>query len=593
MKQKILPVLKILSFVFLFVAIVFLNVTLFDWIDDLFGQELILLENKLETQIQQLGNEFELALLSLPVFVKIAYIESQDLEAQLEPIITNWIQRDFNPNIFSNMYITSLDTSADIRIFENGTFKTFQYKKLTDFIQNLPDEVNLRDTTANNIYYTYDENSMFLFFSLKGQSTPYVFICEVDLDVLKKDIIPSAAHKYFPLEYGYEIRIRDTRTKINSIVYSNSEVYDPSIFDNPDMIWYFGGSNVQSGATNIGEIEFLWNIPTRRTNSKPGNLVESLAKNLPFDVNSNEFGWRQPQRALTALGYGVDFGGLFEIAVSHKFGSQIKAALAVTQVIIVITVCTVLLLIIGILIIYASLQKNRQFAQHQQEFIDTVTHELKTPISTISILSQNIIKGSVKTPEKFVEYGARIRSESLRLKKTVEYFMLYSKLRHDVAHQLELCNLSDIVCDVYTQYSLQFEQEDFTVEIDVPEQELYINANPYAIELVIRNLLENALKYAKDGRYVSIKLYLIIEQTGKKLVMLEITDNGIGIPLNEQKKVFDYFSRGEDALQKQVQGSGIGLYLVKGIVEFHGGTVSLKSNPKTGSTFILSFLSAE
>jgi len=162
MKQKILQVLNISGFVFLFVAIVFLNVTLFDWIDDLFGQELTLLENKLETQIQQLGNEFELALLSLPVFVKIAYIESQDLEAQLEPIITNWMQRNASPNIFSNMYIASLDTSADIRIFEDGTFKTFQYKKLTDFIQSLPDEVNVLDATTNNIYYTYDENSMFL-----------------------------------------------------------------------------------------------------------------------------------------------------------------------------------------------------------------------------------------------------------------------------------------------------------------------------------------------------------------------------------------------------------------------------------------------
>lgn len=256
------------------------------------------------------------------------------------------------------------------------------------------------------------------------------------------------------------------------------------------------------------------------------------------------------------------------------------------QTIIGITTFTVFLLIIILIIIYTRLEKNRKFAQCQQEFIDTVTHELKTSISTISILSQNTLRGTAKTPEKYADYGTRIHTESVRLKKTLDYFMLYSKLHHNTPHQKELCNLNDILFDVYTQNAPQAEHENFVTEIAIPEQNLYIMANHYAIELIIRNLLENVLKYAKNGGYMSLKLYT---DEDKKRAIIEIADKGTGITENEQKKVFECFTRGKEALQKQIPGSGIGLYLVKKIVESYDGTVSLKSSSGIGSVFILKF----
>jgi len=138
------------------------------------------------------------------------------------------------------------------------------------------------------------------------------------------------------------------------------------------------------------------------------------------------------------------------------------------------------------------------------------------------------------------------------------------------------------VREVIESYRFQIEQQGFALRVEVEEDLPNVPADEEALGQAIINLVNNAIKYSRESKTIDIE----VRREGSK-VLVSVKDSGIGIPRGEQKKIFEKFFRGEDSLVHETKGSGLGLALVRHIMEAHGGAVELESTPGKGSTFTL------
>jgi two-component system phosphate regulon sensor histidine kinase PhoR len=226
-------------------------------------------------------------------------------------------------------------------------------------------------------------------------------------------------------------------------------------------------------------------------------------------------------------------------------------------------------------------QRERRANQLKSDFISNVSHELKTPLSLIRMFGEMIALGKLKSPEKAKEYADIITRESERLTRLIDNVLDFSRMeRGSSAYEFQVGHLGEVVERSLDVYRHRVEREGFKLvtKIDPDLPPALIDEN--AMTLLLLNLLENAVKYGKG----EISVYL--GQVGESL-RLVVSDQGPGIPRDEQKRIFDRFYRTRDARGTNVRGSGIGLALVKHIAEAHGGGVFVESEPGSGASFIV------
>jgi len=226
-------------------------------------------------------------------------------------------------------------------------------------------------------------------------------------------------------------------------------------------------------------------------------------------------------------------------------------------------------------------QRERRANQLKSDFISNVSHELKTPLSLIRMFGEMISLGKLKSPEKAKEYADIITRESERLTRLIDNVLDFSRMeRGSSAYEFQVGHLGEVVERSLDVYRHRVEREGFKlvtkIDPDLPPALLDENA----MTLLLLNLLENAVKYGRG----EIGVYL--GQVGESL-RLVVSDQGPGIPRDEQRRIFDRFYRTRDARGTNVRGSGIGLALVKHIAEAHGGGVSVESEPGSGASFIV------
>ncbi len=234
-------------------------------------------------------------------------------------------------------------------------------------------------------------------------------------------------------------------------------------------------------------------------------------------------------------------------------------------------------------IIYGTWRRDRQLRQLKENFISNVSHELKTPLSLITMFSEILVLGRVKSEDKKQEYYRIIHNESDRMSRLITNLLDFAHLVRGIKNKhFEKTNIALIVAEALEAYRYKIQKEgfqlDFETSTDVPDS----YADPNAITMALFNLLDNSVKYSGDRKQICVR-------AGKKdgCVNLWIRDYGIGIPASEQNKIFDKFYRGNDPAIRRVRGSGIGLAITKHVAEIHGGEVQVESEPGKGSTFIL------
>jgi len=229
--------------------------------------------------------------------------------------------------------------------------------------------------------------------------------------------------------------------------------------------------------------------------------------------------------------------------------------------------------------------RQRQLTEVQKNFINNLTHELKTPISSIA-LSANVInnKDILKSPKRLFEYARIIQEQNQRLSKNVEKVLNLASLEKNKIHlNLKETNLDVILAEIVEQ----FEQTDFgqkaNIEFDLDKHDTIILVDGFYFSHLVLNILENAVKYCECVPIIKIKL---TEKKGR--IELAFLDNGIGISKDQRKKVFKKFYRVPTGNVHNVKGFGLGLDYVQKIVAAHKWKISVDENPEGGSIFALS-----
>ena len=247
------------------------------------------------------------------------------------------------------------------------------------------------------------------------------------------------------------------------------------------------------------------------------------------------------------------------------------------------TLLVLLLLLGGIILTIRATDREARLAEAKSNFVANVSHELKTPLSLLSLFSEILELGRVKSEEKKIEYYQIIRHESRRLNKMIDNILDFSKIEAGrKTYKFVDSDMGEVIDDVLSSYRYQIVNSGFDVQKNIPASLPPVLIDRDAMAQAISNLVDNAIKYSGKVKQLSITA----EALGPKL-SVEIADQGIGISRVEQAKVFEKFYRMGDGMVHDVKGSGLGLSLVKHIVEAHKGSISVESEVGKGSRFTI------
>jgi signal transduction histidine kinase len=242
-----------------------------------------------------------------------------------------------------------------------------------------------------------------------------------------------------------------------------------------------------------------------------------------------------------------------------------------------------LLLVGGIFLSYRNVSREMNLARLKSDFVANVSHELRTPLALIRLYAETLELGRLTAREKYQDYFRIIREESERLTALINNILDFSRIEAGhKEYEFKETNLPDLVRSTLDSYRFQIEQNGFAFEENISRDIPPVNVDREAIARSLLNLVNNALKYSKDRKFIGVSLY---RTNGS--VKLEVRDHGIGIPPSEQEKIFEKFYRCGDPLVHNIKGSGLGLALVRHIVRAHGGDVQVESAPEKGSKFTI------
>jgi signal transduction histidine kinase len=205
----------------------------------------------------------------------------------------------------------------------------------------------------------------------------------------------------------------------------------------------------------------------------------------------------------------------------------------------------------------------------------------------IRTAAENLADDVVHDAEKTRQYGELINHEGRRLSNMVERVLLYAKMRgNNLQFEHQAVDLIATIEDAIASSSAGGNERSVKVKKELPESLPRIMGDPSALSSVIRNLISNAIKYSREEGIVTIQARETSTESGPA-IQVAIHDQGEGIPSREIPHLFDPFFRGERARQTQTEGSGLGLSLVKQVVQAHGGGIDVASTPGAGSTFVV------
>jgi len=243
-----------------------------------------------------------------------------------------------------------------------------------------------------------------------------------------------------------------------------------------------------------------------------------------------------------------------------------------------------LLLFGGLVFTHRNISRELALAKLKSDFVSNVSHELRTPLSLIRLYAETLEMGRLRSPDKYQEYYAIIRKESERLTSLINNILDFSRIEAGrKEYDFRETDMRELVHNTLDSYRYQIEQNGFAFEEKIAEDVPLLRVDREAMARSLLNLVNNALKYSQDRKFIGINLF---RDNGS--VKLEVVDHGIGIPMQEQGKIFEKFYRVGDPLVHNTKGSGLGLSLVRHIVQAHGGEVVVDSAPGRGSRFTIS-----
>lgn len=245
------------------------------------------------------------------------------------------------------------------------------------------------------------------------------------------------------------------------------------------------------------------------------------------------------------------------------------------------TLLSVALMLVALGLTVQAHRRSAELAEMQTDFVAHVSHQLKTPLSLLSAATETLQMDRIRSPEKLGEYLDTIRAEAARLTMLVQRVLEFSRVQQDRSYELEYVDFGALTRETVDAFAhgLAGHHFKFAVHIDGPGP--YVHVDPAALEQVLANLLDNAVKYSDAIKEITVRV-----KSDRHFAIVEIADRGVGIALADQGRIFERFYRASSALHRP--GFGLGLPIVRDLVHAHGGRVEMTSVPGAGSTFRVS-----
>jgi signal transduction histidine kinase len=241
----------------------------------------------------------------------------------------------------------------------------------------------------------------------------------------------------------------------------------------------------------------------------------------------------------------------------------------------------ILVMVIGIILMVRSVIHESEISRLKSEFVSSVSHELKTPLSLIRMFGETLDSGIVTDEKDRRKFYGIIRKESERLTHLINNVLDFSRIDAGVKeYNFREADLVEVVSNSLEAYKFQTSDSGFKIESELPDESIILKIDKEAIPQVLLNLLNNAVKYSEEEKYIKVKV-----SKDSTSALISVTDHGVGISKEEQRKIFDKFYRVSTDKTKETPGTGLGLTLSRHIVDAHHGTIEVESEVGRGSTF--------
>jgi two-component system, OmpR family, sensor histidine kinase SenX3 len=426
-------------------------------------------------------------------------------------------------------------------------------------------------------------------------------IIELDENVIKNQILPDLVKKYFSesesANYNLAILNKENQTVFQtqnvSSTDSSAKLFDLSadnfmFFANREMISSIQGekqqkvifSQIQSTTSktsdeNKTEIQF-------EKNETPTIKIPNLnAANSRVEIQMQTDS-KPRVRIFESKTSGED-NNHWTLNVQHNSGSLEQFITNTRYKNLGISFGILSLLGISIVLIFVSSQRAKLLAQRQIDFVSSVSHEFRTPLAVIYSAGENLADGVAKEENQVSRYGDLIKGEGKKLTKMVEQILDFAgaasgKKKYD----FRAANVNEIIENALAECQPLIDEKGIKVEKEITENLPEIVADKTALTQAVQNLIVNSIKYSNGENFIKITA-----QNGNKVLKIKVEDHGIGIAKNDLKHIFEPFFRAKSVVDEQIHGNGLGLSLVKQIVEAHGGQINVASEFGKGSKFTI------
>lgn len=389
-----------------------------------------------------------------------------------------------------------------------------------------------------------------------------VTVILLDRDRIREDILPSLARRHFGAEGGLDYNLKVVhRNDPDGVVYAS----DPAAAARPEDV---SVGLLELRFEDMSEEDLAW-MPSRRLSvaADKGAPSRGTSRAVPFG------GGRGPD------------AGRWHLTATHRLGSVDEIVAEARRRNLALGFGILLLLGASMALIVAATARSHRLAARQMEFVAGVSHELRTPVAVICAAGENLADGLVSAPQQVRRYGATVRDEGRRLAEMVERVLEFAGTYSGRAvYRFQALPVERLLEEARAAASVRATELGVAIEPALMPGLPDVRGDAGALRRVLVNLLENAMKYGADGRWIGVRAEPAT-LNGRPAVRIAVEDHGHGIPSAELSRVFEPFYRGRAAQEGQEHGFGLGLSLVKRVVEAHGGAVRAQSEPGSGSTF--------
>ncbi len=399
--------------------------------------------------------------------------------------------------------------------------------------------------------------------------------------VIREKMLPDLAAKHFPNgDFNVGVTDRGGQTIYGTMPIGETNDAKEPLFDlTPDQLIWIANRQAMPRTVTEGDSHMVLDQRIESRTITQGDAAKVEAGQT-FTVQMKETG---TNRRTTVFNGDPRADSPWQLGVQHSAGSidafiqnELNRNLAIGFGI-------YLLLLGGIIsIVYSSLRA-KAFAQRQIDFVSSVSHEFRTPLAVIYSAGENLADGVARDGDQVSKYGNLIKGEGKKLSSMVEQILEFAGARSgNRKYNLADGDVSAAVEKALIDSEQLLKVGGFEVESDLSKSLPSTSIDRDAIETAVRNLIQNAVKYSNGSRWLRVST-----MNGNGSIKIVVEDGGIGILPADRKKIFEPFYRAKDVVDAQIHGNGLGLSLVKEIVEAHRGKVSVESKKGNGSRFVI------